>query len=294
MEENRKKTILLVDDEEDLLKVLSKILSNAGYHVHVAIDGVDALAKVKQFIPDLMVLDVMMPGMDGKQLKAHLNEDETLADIPVIFLSARDTTEDKVEALRLMADDYMTKPFDAKELLARIERALERHEYYRNLSMTDGLTSLPNIHAYKKEIEVVFNITSRYRRVFSIAVVDVDNLKAINDTFGHKAGDRAIQTVAKAACQTARKADRVIRYGGDEFVVILPETTAEQATVAMRRFKESLANTEFYPQDSGPAVTISVSVGVATYFEGVKNPAELFELADKAMYKEKIAKKKSL
>jgi len=197
---------------------------------------------------------------------------------------------DKIRGLNLLADDYVTKPYEIDELLARINVALQRKKHYEEVSMTDGLTGLPNIHLYEREVHLLFRVAKRYKRVFSLAVLDVDHFKQINDCYGHLGGDCVIKEVARVMVETLRNVDIPIRYGGDEFVVLLPEVSEQQAAIAIHRFKNEMRDKEVVLPD-GRRVAVSVSAGVAMYQDEFSNPERIFEIADRRMYEEKLTKK---
>ena len=278
----RKNRIFIVDDEEDLVKILEARLSKAGYEVFKALDGGGIIRKIKEVLPDLILLDIMMEGINGLEIKAKLNEDKQAAAIPVIFLTAKDSVSDKISGLRLGADDYITKPFNFEELSMRIESALKRRAFYEEISMTDSLTGLYNFNFFKKQIGLFFNIAKRYKKRLALAIIDVDNFKSINDTYGHLAGDRVLKEVSSAARDTLRKADIITRYGGDEFAIIMPETDAKEAVTAIERLKKGLA---------AKTPAINISAGIATYEDNIKNESKMFELADKRLYEDKNRKK---
>ncbi len=286
----RRGTVLVVDDEPDILEVLNKELSDRGYVVRLERDGREGLETARKISPDLLILDIHMPGMDGLQLKASLNLDEATADIPTIFLSASDQTSPKVEGFQLGADDYVTKPFNMEELMARVDSILLRHQRSIELSMTDKLTGLYNLHVYKKQVISFFKSAKRYGRDLSLAILDIDGLKNINDTQGHQAGDFVIKKVAEVMNRSFRRPDILIRYGGDEFVILMPESTREQAAIAIRRFKDALEGESFATDESGQRVAISVSCGLASYDETVHNVDQFFEAADKNLYRDKALK----
>lgn len=288
----KKDTVLVVDDEPDIVAVLRKRFSDAGYSVCSAYGGTEAIAKAKEMEPDLIVLDIMMPGTDGIEVKKQLNQDETTAHIPVIFLTAKISTADKVEGLRLRADDYVTKPFDLEELLARVDAALSRRKRYETLSMMDALTGCPNADYFKKELAIAFNLAKRYHRKFSVEVVDIDDFKKINDTFGHQAGDDILRAVAERMKHVLRKSDVLTRYGGDEFALILREDDQEQAAIALRRLKNEVEGKIFTVGNEKENIPVSLSIGGVTYADGFSNEAELFELADRNMYQDKRRKKR--
>jgi diguanylate cyclase (GGDEF)-like protein len=293
MEEKKKVTILAVDDEEDVLDLLDRGLSREGYSVLRASGGEQALEIIKKDRPDIIVLDIMMPGMDGREVKSRLNEDSATAAIPVIFLTGMSTLEEKAKGFNLGIDDYITKPCNMIELQLRIEGALNRRKFYEKISMTDGLTGLYNIHYFQKQFELFFNIAKRYNKMFAIAIVDVDNFKEINDTHSHAAGDFVLKTLSSVMQETLRKPDIVTRYGGDEFAVIFPESTQKDAARAMERVKEKINGNGFLFEESGEKISFSVSSGVAAYHKGFENMTQFFKAADAEMYEEKRAKQKS-
>lgn len=277
-----RKKILIIDDEKDFTALLHIRLSSAGYEVFTLSDPLQIQEKVQDVVPDLILLDVRMPGMDGFEAKIKLNADPLTAAIPVIFLTANDSVADEIKGLRLGADDYIAKPFNSDELLARIESALSRRQYYEVLALTDGLTGLYNVTFFKKQFALFFDIAKRYNKAFSIAVIDVDNLKQINDTFGHFAGDCVLKEIAVTTKEVFRKTDIVTRYGGDEFVVIMPETDKKRADQAIERFHKAVGDRRCMVK--GKPIQFQVSSGVATYDVAFLNENALFELADKRLY----------
>ena len=285
-----KKRILVVDDEEDLVTVLKTRLSNAGYEVLENYDGRSALATAEKARPDLILLDVILPDINGMELKNRLNNNEATAHIPVIFLTAMGEVESKLEGLRLGADDYITKPFNSEELLARIRAALDRRDFYERISMIDGLTGLPNVTYFNKQFNLFFSIAKRYGKTFSLAIMDIDNFKSINDTYGHVAGDFVLKEFALIAKKCFRSSDTVARYGGDEFTVIMPETNKEQAAVSIKRLKETILKAGLLQYNHTIQIAYSVSAGVTSYEERFQNSTEMFELADKMLYADKNKK----
>jgi diguanylate cyclase (GGDEF)-like protein len=282
-----KKKIYVVDDEQDIVFLLNKRLTVAGYDVESAHDGRGLLGKIKAAHPDLIILDVMLPGLDGFEIKKQLNEDMDTAHIPVIFLTAKQSVPDKLEGVHLGGEDYITKPFEHEELLARIAGILKRHQNFEEASMKDGLLGIYNVAFFKKEIAIFFDIARRYGTVFSLVVIDLDNFKSINDTYGHLAGDHALRKFCEVARQNLRKSDLLMRYGGDEFVVIMPETNEAQAVVAVRKLKECVEQTGLYPEDKKLDVVLSISAGIAQCDERCVSADELFQLADSRLYEDK-------
>ncbi len=287
-----KKKILVADDEPDILRTISIMLEGEGYDVITATNGEDAVHKARSDNPDLIILDIMMPQMDGLEAQGRLKNDASTSNIPVIFLTAKSSMPDKIKGLRLGVDDYITKPFDSDELLARMELILERKSFYEEISMKDALTGAYNTHFFKKQFSLFFNMAKRYKRIFSLAIIDIDDFKKINDTYGHAAGDFILKKFYSVAKGILRGSDIITRYGGDEFVIILPESNHAQALNAMQRIRSEIEGRVFIAEPSGAKISFSISVGVTQYSEAVKTETQLFNLADSDMYKEKKNKQK--
>lgn len=284
-----KRTIFVADDEQEITQLLTKRLTQAGYEVHSANDGKEALRKIRELMPDLILLDIMMPEAGGFDVKRELNKSEATAEIPAIFLSAKTSEEDKVKGFDLHADDYVTKPFGYRELKARIDSILSRREKHEERLMTDPMTGLYNQSVYKNKAKWLFDIAKRYKRDFTLVVLDIDNLKKVNDHLGHIAGDEMIKITANAMKKVFRTSDILVRYGGDEFVVIMPETAESQAAIPIRRLRAEIQNAQSKTLQN----PFSVSVGAASYKEGMIDETDLFNLADQRMYAEKEFKKQN-
>ncbi len=285
-------TVLIVEDEDSIAAILKKRLSNAGLRVFHAADGAEALIKTREIHPDLILLDVMLPKLNGMEVKAELNKEESTARIPVIFLTVNSKTDDKINGLKLRADDYVTKPFNWEELHARIDALLYKHDYYQQLSLQDHLTKLPNTKFFKTQFEAVFDIAKKYERIFSLAILDIDNFKSINDCYGHQAGDTILLETASLMNKIVRKPDILARYGGDEFVIIFSECDLVRAQCAVSRLKDVFEKTPIKIPETNEVIFVKLSVGIAAYSPKIKDSKELFELADRKMYEDKLAQKK--
>ncbi|MFA5271860.1 MAG: diguanylate cyclase [Candidatus Omnitrophota bacterium] len=285
--------ILIIDDEPDNLTLTAQRLKISGYDVLGATNYTEAINLIRNKNPNLILLDVMMPDVDGFEVKNRLNKDISTASIPVIFLTAKNTLEDKINGLKLGVDDYITRPYVPEELVARIDSVLRRRKFYEDLSMTDGLTGLYNVYYFKKQIKTFFSIAKRYNQIFSLAIIDIDDFKKINDTYGHIVGDCVLKILSSVSKKVLRTADIITRYGGDEFAIILPSVNEDQAAIAMSRLKDDINGKSFVCKDYDVNISFSISVGVAQYQHSFKNEDELFELVDTRMYGDKRANKGS-
>ena len=283
--------ILIADDEKEIRDLINDLLASSGYHVIQAVNGREALELAGKERPDLILLDVNMPEMDGTDVKARMNLNSSLADIPVIFVTGNTDTEDKVSGFHMGIDDYITKPFSLKELLARVDATLSRRRYYEEISMTDGLTGLMNIHYFKKQFSLFFDLAKRHKEpVFSLVVIDVDDIKKINDTCGHGAGDFVLKHLAAALKGSLRKTDVITRYGGDEFTVIFPRNTKSQAAQAMERVRSAVDRGTSPDSDAGAGISFDISAGISEFSDSFENEARMFDEADSEMYEEKKKK----
>jgi diguanylate cyclase (GGDEF)-like protein len=280
--------VLVVEDDEDAREVLQELLRDQ-YDVEAVGDGESAVKRAKELLPDLVLLDLFLPGLDGFGALTGLRRDPKTAEVPVIFLSAQGDAETKSQGLSLGAADYLAKPFSAQELMARVDRTLKltaQKEHFRALAQTDGLTGLPNFRSFHARLEEEVARADRYAHPLSCAMVDLDGLKEINDRLGHAAGNRAILALADAVREELRDTDFAARYGGDEFVVLLPQTTAAAAGLFAERLRRRLLEVS---QAAGLQVRASIGVAALSPDEvGANDAAEdLLRRSDDALYKAK-------
>jgi diguanylate cyclase (GGDEF)-like protein len=286
--------ILVVDDNQDNIEIIATRLRFRGYEMDEAMDGHQALASVHENPPDLILLDVMLPDIDGYEISRRIKGDESLPFIPIILVTARDSTQDKVAGLDAGADDYLTEPINFPELEARVRSMLrikrlqdeleEKNRELERLSISDGLTGLFNHRHIHSLLQEEFERVQRTGEKISVAMFDLDRFKSVNDTYGHPAGDRVLQELADILRDTAREVDRLARYGGEEFMAILPETDIEDATVFVERVRREVARRPF--DIGGPEpLRMTISIGVATYpHEAIDSPETLVKTADDALY----------
>ncbi len=289
--------ILVVDDSRDNLEILSTRLRFRGYLVDTATSGEEALARVAESPPDLILLDVMMPGLDGYEVARRIRADPKLPFIPIILVTARDSTQDKVEGLDAGANDYLTKPINFPELEARVRSMLrikdlqtqleEKNEELARLSISDGLTGLFNHRHIQEVVREEFERAKRTREPLGVVMFDLDHFKRVNDTHGHQVGDRVLQELARILRRTAREIDKLGRYGGEEFIAVLPDTGIDDAATFAERVRERVEQHPF-PVNGGEPLRLTVSAGAATYpHPAVYNPRTLIHRADQALYRAK-------
>ncbi len=281
-----KLTVLVVDDEPDKRLLLAFALENEGYEVHTAVDGVSGLQAVETYQPDLIVTDVMMPRMDGYEMIRRVRANPQTKFTPVIIQSAaRIEGRDVRLGSELGALGYLTDPTDLDLLRARARTLLELKQYLdscQEAAFTDHLTGLANRRRFERQLEREVARTERYSRPFCLLLVDIDNFKDVNDTYGHDAGDEALRQVANVIQSGTRGIDTGARIGGDEFAVILPETDLARGLEVAERLRSSIAALDF-----GPAGRVTASFGVAELPACAHANEELRAAADAALYESK-------
>jgi diguanylate cyclase (GGDEF)-like protein len=283
--------VLVADDEPDAREALALLLA-PDHEVIVAADGEAAVDRARAEHPDVVLMDLLMPRMDGLQALERLRADPATSDIPVIFVSGRGDDAVKVRSLDLGAVDFLQKPFSERELRARVDRTLRfvrTQTQLRELAQTDPLTGLANLRAFRARLDEEVKRARRYRTPLACVMADMDQLKPVNDELGHAAGDRAIAAVAAVIREELRETDFGARYGGDEFVVLLPHTGAEEARVFAERVCARLKRAEL--EIAGRRVQIGASFGVACLPDDAPDgvPEELVHAADAALYQAKRA-----
>lgn len=291
--------ILVVDDNPDNVEIIATRLRYRGYEVVESVHGRDALEKVQAEPPDLILLDVMLPDIDGYEIARRIKGNDRLPYIPIILVTARDSTQDKVMGLDAGADDYLTKPINFPELEARVRSMLrikklqdeleEKNRELQRLSISDGLTGLYNHRHIHRLLTDEFERTERTGEPLTVAMFDLDRFKSVNDTYGHQTGDRVLQAFAGILHESAREIDRIGRYGGEEFMAILPDTDADEAMTFVERVRQRVERTPFDIGRDEP-LHMTVSAGLADIpAEGVTSCEELIRRADEALYAAKAA-----
>lgn len=281
-------TLLVVDDEKQNRLLLTELFDGQ-YRIIQAKNGVQALEKARQHQPDLILLDVLMPEMDGMAVLHELKRDGSTRHIPVIFVTALDSAADEEKGLDLGAVDYISKPFHPPIVRARVRNHLQlvhQRRLLEQLAALDGLTGIPNRRQFDTALEREWRRCRRNAQPLSLIIADVDFFKKYNDTLGHASGDRVLQEVAATLRQGVRRpADLVARYGGEEFVLLLPETCAANAQLLARNLLNLLQQKALpHPaSDVGPHITLSMG-GVTAIPAGDAPDPEFFQRADAALY----------
>ena len=284
-----KSTILIVDDMPANIKVLGELLRDE-YKIRLATGGKKALQMARSSNPpDLILLDVIMPEMDGYEVCAQLKADKATKNIPVIFITAMDLEKDETKGLSLGAVDYITKPFSLPIVKARVKTHLElkhHRDILEDLSTLDGLTGISNRRRFDEFLEIEWFRAIRESTPLALLMIDIDHFKLYNDNYGHIAGDDCLKLVAKNLLDGIRRpADFLARYGGEEFAVILPMTDIQGAVTVGSSLIERINTLKIPHIHSMVSDQISISIGAASIIPDRKNSTVfLIENADNCLY----------
>ncbi len=313
--------ILVVDDIPDNLDVLCSLLTRKGFQVSVADSGEIALQMIEEATPDLILLDICMPQMDGYEVCQVLKKNPDTRDIPVIFISALDEVLDKVKAFRVGGVDYITKPFHMAEVLARVNSHIAIHQLQRQLeeqnnllrqeirdrqaaeaalqtanqelqrlAHMDGLTQVANRRNFDSTLAQEWRRLAREQHPLSLILCDVDFFKRYNDTYGHQVGDDCLRNIASAiSIALKRPSDLVARYGGEEFAVILPNTPLQGAHHVAKEIQVAVRALGMAHVGSQVSKFVTLSIGIATVIPQSRfSPMSLVAAADRALYQAKL------
>ncbi len=287
-------TILVVDDSPENLQVISAVLKEH-YKVKVAINGERALALATAADPpDLILLDVMMPGMDGYEVCSRLKAQPATARIPVLFVSSRDEEEDEARGLSMGAIDYIVKPIRPSIVQARVRNHIElkrSRDLLERLTTQDHLTGISNRRRFDDFLAVEWRRAAREQTPISLISIDIDHFKAYNDHYGHPQGDQCLIQVARAlAASVTRPTDLVARCGGEEFAAVLPATGSAGATLLAEQMRARVLAQGLEHAHSATHSHVTISLGVATLVpQADESPQALVDLADAALYEAKSA-----
>lgn len=296
--------ILIVDDVINNIRLLDKILDGIGYNTVFATSGKQALEVIENKTTqiDLILLDLMMPEMDGIEVCNIIKSNPMYQDIPIIFITADDSAESFATAFKTGAIDYIKKPFQKTELLLRVENQLKLNKAYAGLRKSndelleayallerlvtiDPLTGLRNYRFLVEFGDIQLKLAQRYHSSFSIMMIDLDYFKKINAIYGHPLGDEVLKNIAKILKDSLRNVDHLGRFGGDEFVIILPNTNLENAVIVAERVRGKIAN--FVHSIEEQIIQTTVSIGIASYGDQDNDVNQIIERANQALYKAK-------
>lgn len=278
--------LLAIDDSESIHALLRVRLRDEPLEMFSALDGTSGLEMAKRICPDLVLLDVEMPGTNGFTVCQELKRSPITNNVPVIFLTGATSTDEKIRGLDAGAVDYITKPFDAAELRARVRAGL-RTKFLLDLlnkkAMIDGLTGLWNRAYFDQRLAAETSLFLRSDRPLSVIMADVDHFKRINDRFGHPCGDEVLRTVGQLLAESCREEEVVCRYGGEEFSIVVPNGLLASAATLATRFNRVISSHEFICR--GVRTPITCSFGVAELTANMR--CDVVELADQALYRAK-------
>ena len=291
--------VLIIDDSVKIRAQILRTLMDVGlFDTYLeAKDGLEGFKSVIDSRPDMVICDLGMPRVDGFKFLKMLNARPELQEIPVIILTSSSDQASKVRGLEQGACDYVTKPFDAAELVARVKIHLKikklqnelrsANQHLKELSITDPLTCLYNRRYVTEILDKEFERAKRKHEFLSLVFIDVDHFKLINDNLGHQSGDEVLVAIAKAAQSGLRAFDVVARYGGDEFLFVLPETPPAGGMAVAERLREAVQSLAFAPPME--CLSVTVSLGVAAYpSPQVDSASALLRQADEALYRAKL------
>lgn len=278
--------VLVVDDNRLNTMLLEQILEDEDYEVDILVSGERVVEVSKESKPDAILLDIMMPGIDGFEVCRLLKEEPETKDIPVIMVTAKTEGEDLNKAFELGAFDYIKKPIDEVEVIARLKSALKYRSQQKNLeemAMKDGLTGLYNhkliIELFNKECDKA----SRREESMAFVMLDIDFFKNVNDTFGHGAGDDVLKELADILENNIREGDIVGRYGGEEFCIVIPNTTENEVYKICERIRKAVEEHIFKTDEADIEITISIGACIK-HPDNTLDCKEVITTADKALY----------
>ncbi len=278
------KTVLIADDDPGNIEILNDLLDDE-YEVLFAMEGPRALDLIREQMPDLVILDVMMPGLSGYEVCRELKRDPATDKIPVVFLTSLDNDQGEAYGLELGAIDYISKPIRPAIVKARVRNHMElkkSRDMLEMLSMIDSLTGVANRNKFDRTFSDSLKLAKRENQTLALMLLDLDHFKQINDTYGHAVGDEVLQRVARCCVHSCRETDMVARLGGDEFAILLINP---QDGGAAEKIAESILGDLGRSMDvQGNTLQIGVSIGIAHYPEDGQSGDMLVKKADSALY----------
>jgi len=286
--------ILIVDDDEGIRDPMHEFMEKVGFNAFAAASAEEAIEVLKANTIEVVITDIKLPGQDGLELTDLIKANY---DIDVIVMTGYRGDYSYEEAINKGASDFIFKPVRLEEVLLRLKRVLRERqlakervqilEKLEKLAITDGLTKLYNLRHFYNQLEVEVDRSNRYGHSLGLLLLDIDRFKAYNDTCGHLEGDKVLIKLCQIIRSCLRTMDSAYRYGGEEFTVILPETSGEEAETVAHRIRKAVEAEKFFPEPNKP-YQVTISIGVTEYCKEEKF-ADFIKRADKAMYLSKLA-----
>jgi two-component system cell cycle response regulator len=290
-------SILLVEDDEKDSRLIQCYMHGEPYQIKVSKDGKEAISRAQQEKIDLILLDILLPGMDGFEVCRRLKESEQTQSIQIIAITSLRDMNSKIKGIELGADDYLVKPINRHELKVRVKSLVRKKAYLDGLqnsyemavnsAITDKLTGLHNQAYFKHFLDFEIRRSLRQKTPVSILMIDIDDFKDCNDQLGHLAGDQILKEIGGLIKANVREVDSAARYGGEEFAVVLPNTDINEAANIAERLCKVIRNHIFLSENSSPTKKLSVSIGVSSYLSNNGSIDELIQKADSTLYKAK-------
>jgi diguanylate cyclase (GGDEF)-like protein len=274
--------ILVVDDQAAIADYYKTVLNMAGMDALVITDATKVLQQLVDYHPDLILLDLYMPNVNGAELVKVIRQMEEFVSLPIVFLSSEDDIAKQMEAMSVGGDDFLTKPIRASHLVALVKSRLERLKTLRQYMVRDSLTGLLNHTSFRSALAQEINRCGRQNTRVALAMIDLDEFKQVNDLYGHSAGDHVLKSLSRLLKQRLRKSDIIGRYGGEEFVALLLDVDAEQAYRIMEEIRIHFSEVEHFASQNSK-LQVTFSCGIATYPE-ITDPKLLKDAADQALY----------
>ena len=300
----RKFRVLVVDDDPDSVDLLARWLAMEGYDILTAKSGAEALQAIGAARPDLVLLDLLIPPPDGLSVIRAVKRDRDMSTIPIVVMTVKRDVGSKIEALRTGADDFIVKPFHFDELDAVLRSSLKKRYLYTSLeranrqlrdanekllklSVTDDRTHLHNDRYMKRRLSEEFKRARRYDMPLSVMMLDLDHFKQVNDKYGHDCGDQVLAEFARVLVDNAREIDIVGRYGGEEFLIVLPNTDAIRAAVVAERIRKAAEEHVYRYREFLVRNTVSIGLASVPANQAVRTDADLLRAADEALFRAK-------
>ncbi|MDP2168727.1 MAG: diguanylate cyclase [Thermodesulfovibrionales bacterium] len=276
--------VLIIDDDPDLASYYSMVLKQASIDARVVTDPFGVMAHLIEFNPDLILMDMYMPGCDGFELSKVIRQIESFVSIPIVFLSSETDIEKQLTAMSMGGDDFLTKPIEPEHLVSSVRSRAERMRIIRSFMDRDSLTGLLNHTKTKEHLDIMTERASRQNVPLAFAMIDIDRFKSVNDTYGHPTGDRVISSISRLLQQRLRKTDVIGRYGGEEFAVIFADTDIQHARRILDEIRESFAKVRHHSDKGEFSVTFSCGIASFPHFGNAK---AVTIAADNALYEAK-------